>query len=118
MKNNYYICNLNTLKNKGYFIKWIEEWKDELIAILNEDGELKIFSSICPHFGGEIYFDKKLNVLKCKWHAWSFCSKSGKCLNLPIKLSLKSYDVMVVPGNTNSYTVQLTEKNIYAIRDE
>jgi hypothetical protein len=28
------------LKKEGYFVKWIDEWKDELITFLNKDGEV------------------------------------------------------------------------------
>ena len=51
---------MNELINKSYIIRWVEEWKDELIIFkdCNTD-KLKIYSSICPHFGGEIIFDNK-----------------------------------------------------------
>ena len=118
MKDKHYLCNLQNLKKEGYFVKWIDEWKDELITFLNKDGEIKIFSSICPHFGGEIFFDKKDQVLVCKWHAWKYCSKTGKCLTHSLNLSLDAYGLTVEPSNPESYQIHLNDQQIYAIRNE
>jgi nitrite reductase/ring-hydroxylating ferredoxin subunit len=118
MKNKHYICKLEILKKERYFVKWIDEWKDELIVFLDKNGEVKIFSSICPHFGGEIYFKKKNQVLSCKWHAWKFCLETGKCLSNNLRLSLKPYDCEVLPVNIKNNDVQLIEQKIYAVSDE
>ncbi len=53
---------------------------------------IKIFSSICPHFGGPIIYDNKKDEFICKWHGFRFCVKSGKCLSYSIKGSLKDYN--------------------------
>jgi hypothetical protein len=46
MNKKHYICKLETLKKERYFVKWIDDWKDELIIFLGKNDEVKIFSSI------------------------------------------------------------------------
>ena len=71
------ICNLSQLENKNYLVKWVNKIKDELIVCKNGK-KIYIKSSICPHFGGEIYFDKSKLILKCKWHACEYEPRTGK----------------------------------------
>ena len=111
-----FICSLSEIKDTKYFIKWIESWKDELIVYLDKSNNLKIKSSICPHFGGEIVFDKKKNNLKCLWHNWKFCPDTGKCLTYPIKGILNPYDFEVDPKPLKKYNVLNRENKIYAIK--
>ena len=112
-----FICTTDELINKSYIIKWVEEWKDEIIIFkdCNTD-KLKIYSSICPHFGGEIIFDNKKNILRCKWHDWKFCINSGKCLSYTIKAQIQPYDFEVKPNALNTYDYFLENKKIYAIK--
>ena len=42
----------------------------------------------CPHSGGPIYYNPKLDKLVCKWHGAQF-SKTGKVLAPPAKSNLK-----------------------------
>ena len=42
----------------------------------------------CPHSGGPIYYNPKLDKLVCKWHGAQF-SKSGKVLAPPAQSNLK-----------------------------
>lgn len=117
MSDKIFICKLSELKDKKYLIKWIEEWKDELIVYwVKSSNEIKVKSSICPHFGGEIVYDYKANNLKCLWHNWKFCSESGKCLSYPIKGKLNPYDFHVDPNPLKSYKVIKTDNKIYAVK--
>ena len=59
------ICDLKDLNL--YVTKFVKELRDELI-IYKLNGEIFVKSSICPHFGGEIYFCKNKKKLRCKWH--------------------------------------------------
>ena len=87
-----FISTYDELKKKSFIIKFIEHWKDELIIFISPiNNELRVFSSICSHFGGEIFYDKKENILRCKWHDWKYCTKTGKCLSYPIKGVLKPF---------------------------
>ena len=115
MKNKILICKSIELDKSTYVKKWIEDWKDEII-IFKKDNKIKLFSSICPHFGGEIVYDNKLKSLKCLWHDWKFCSKSGKCLSHPIRGKLNPYDFEINPQPLKSYTIIESTEGIYAIR--
>ena len=112
-KNFLYITSKDILLKQKYVIKFYDELKDEVICFLDKDENIKIYSSICPHFGGEIYYDKKNDYLRCKWHDWKFCKDTGKSLSYPIKLKLNPYDFEVRPNNLKNYTVKLKNDEIY-----
>lgn len=116
--NRIFLTNYNSLKKTKFMNKWIEEWKDELIIFLNEKDEIKIFSSICPHFGGEIKYDAKKKLLKCSWHDWKFCPKTGECLSYPIKGKLNPYDFDINPNDLKEYNYDIFNKDIYAIKNK
>lgn len=109
------LTSINILDKKKYLIFWIDELRDEIIIFKNKNNEIKIFSSICPHFGGEIFYDFKNYVLRCKWHDWIFCSQKGKCLSYPIKGTLKPYDFNVNPNNLKNYKFDLIGNDIYLL---
>ena len=85
------ICNLSQLENKNYLVKWVEKIKDELI-VFKTDRKIYIKSSVCPHFGGPIAYNKNENYLYCAWHGLRF-SLDGKCSNQKsFKDCLNNYD--------------------------
>ena len=111
-----FISTYDELKKKSFIIKFIEHWKDELIIFISPiNNELRVFSSICSHFGGEIFYDKKENILRCKWHDYKYCTKTGKCLSYPIKGVLKPYDLKINPNNLKKYEYVIENQNIFVI---
>ena len=108
-----YVTSKDILVKERYIIKFYNELKDEVICFLDKNKNIKIYSSICPHFGGEIYYDKKNDFLRCKWHDWKFSKDTGKCLSYPIKLKLNPYDFEVKPNNLKKYNVKLESNEIY-----
>ncbi len=110
-----FLCNEDELQKSGFIIKYLEEINDEIIIFTDKDNKINIFSSICPHFGGEIYYDKKENYLKCKWHGWKFSKETGKCLSYPIKGKLNPYNFEVNPNKLNKYLYTQDNKNIFII---
>ena len=113
-KKKIFFCKLKDLKNKKFIVKYIDEFKDEIIIFFdNETKKLKSFSSICPHFGGTIVYDYKISNLICNWHGWKFCKTSGKCLSHPIKSTLRQYDFIVNPNNLKEYVTRLDSQDIY-----
>ena len=49
------------------FYKWIEDNKE--VIVIKYKNEIKVFDSICPHFGGRLEFDNKDNAkLVCPFH--------------------------------------------------
>ncbi len=115
MNNKIYLCDLSELNKDDYTNRWVEELRDEVILFRNHKNIIKVFSSICSHFGGNIYYNKKLQKLKCKWHDWSFCPESGKCLTFKIKTQLRKYDFIVEPNNLKTYNHINENNKIYLI---
>lgn len=113
-----FICNISLLKKNSYKVIWVDNWKDELIIFRNDQDKIKIFSSICPHFGGEIYYDVKEKILRCKWHDWKFCVETGKCLTYQILGKLKAYDFTIDPKNLKNYSYTIENNDIYAVREK
>jgi len=94
-----FLCDIQDLKTQDYIIVPIEKFKDEFIILLSPNEEIKIFSSICPHFGGEIIFDKKNQYLTCKWHAYKYSSNDGKCITYPKNITnLREYSSLIKEG--------------------
>ena len=87
-----YFCSLDDLKKKKYIVKFFDSINDELIIFIDKYQKVKIFSSICPHFGGEIIYNDIKNLLQCKWHGWKFDKNTGKCLSYPIRSKLNEYE--------------------------
>jgi nitrite reductase/ring-hydroxylating ferredoxin subunit len=85
-KNLIYFCEKNFVKNKFFIKKWMHEFNDEICG-LYIDKKMYFYSSICPHFGGELEFLKKNNTLRCKWHGWRFEALTGKSIS-----NLESYE--------------------------
>lgn len=108
-----YVTSKNVLVKNKYFIKYFDELRDEIICFLDNNKKIKIYSSICPHFGGEIYYDKKKDYLRCKWHDWKFSKTTGKCLSYPIKIGLNPYDFEVKPDNLKNYDVKIENEKIF-----
>lgn len=114
--NKIFFCTIKELRDKSFLVKFVDEIQDELIAFIEKkDGieNIKIFSSICPHFGGEIFYDFKNSYLRCKLHDWKFCPNTGKCLSYPVKTSMNPYDFEVTPQNLNVYEKSIDKRKIY-----
>lgn len=83
-------CSIAELKGGRRVTKWVDEWRDEITAFMI-DGEIKVLSSICPHFGGEFDLVPDKRILRCKWHGLEFDLDSGKCTTFQIAGCLRRY---------------------------
>ena len=92
--------------------------RDEIIIFIDKNNEIRAFSSICPHFGGEIYFDYKKDLLRCKWHDWKFSKLTGKCTSFDIKGQLKDYGFEVKPNDLKEFKFNINEDKIYLAINE
>ena len=99
------ICSLSQLENNNYFKTWVKEFKDEII-VFRSDKKIYVKSSICPHFGGPLSYDKIKKHLFCYWHGLEF-SLNGKCLNQ------KTFKARL-----NNYDHKLKDNYIYIYKDE
>jgi len=61
---------------------------DKDYFLLKNDGKYFLGSTVCPHMGGSIEFDKKEEVFLCPIHNWKFNKSSGKCTNSSQNMSL------------------------------
>ncbi len=88
------LCALADLRD-GRFTAWNDVLRDE-VTVLKDRESLRVFSSVCPHFGGEFDFDVSKGTARCRWHAWEFDLASGKCLSYPrMKTCLRHYNFEV-----------------------
>ena len=113
-----FFCNYIELQKKNYIKKFFDELNDEIIIFIDHNKKIKIFSSVCPHFGGEIFYDNQINTLRCKWHDWKFCVNSGKCLTFPIKGKLNKYEIDIKPNLLTKYKLEKNDNKIYIINHE
>jgi len=110
------------------------------IAVFNLDGEFYGLFNRCPHQGGPMCegiltgliqsdepghyeYSRKGEILRCPWHGWEFDVRTGQSFCDPEKISLRSYNVEVAPGETIvkgpyvAETVPVTIENDYVIVD-
>ena len=83
-------CSITELQEKKIITKWIDGWRDEVSAVF-VDNNIVVYSTICPHFGGELELVKGSKKLRCKWHHWHFDLKTGKCLSSIMTACLRKY---------------------------
>jgi len=77
--NELYLCELTDLKKDKFKKNWFDELKDEVGAVY-DDNKIYVYSTVCPHFGGEFNYSSKNKFFKCKWHGWKFDVMSGKSI--------------------------------------
>ena len=90
---NLFLTSVTNLKKKKSITKFLSKIKDEVIIFSNNE-EIKVFSSICPHFGGPISYDN--GHLKCPWHNYKFSKTNGQCLSHGLKICLSKYDIKII----------------------
>ena len=84
-------CYISDLINKKFIKKFIDEIRDELIVFML-NGEIKAYTSVCPHMAGEINLIN--SALVCKWHGLKF-SVDGVCEQFNHKIKLTEYLVQI-----------------------
>ena len=91
-------CSIEELKSKGSIVKYIEVWRDEITAFI-EDETIFVASTICPHFGGTLKYVPGTRKVRCDWHSWEFDLETGKCLAFPTSACLRNYPFEVSKNN-------------------
>jgi nitrite reductase/ring-hydroxylating ferredoxin subunit len=56
-----YLCKLSELKKDKFNKTWFNILKDEVGAIY-ENNKVYVYSTVCPHFGGEFEYNEKKNA--------------------------------------------------------
>lgn len=72
-------CPITELFEKKKITKWVDSLKDEISAFY-VGKKIYVYSSICPHNGGEFNLNIKKKELKCLWHGWKFNVETGKSI--------------------------------------
>tara|TARA_B100001094_G_C17784668_1_gene601397 strand:- start:339 stop:638 length:300 start_codon:yes stop_codon:yes gene_type:complete len=92
-----HFCKLDELE-VGPVTKYIDKIKDELIVFKDLiSGDIKAFSSICPHHGGPIKYSKK--KLVCYWHNFQFDCRTAECINHNTNLKLREQKILIENGS-------------------
>ncbi len=84
-------CAVAEVKARRVVTRWVDELRDEVTALWDGD-EIRVISSVCPHFGGEFVFSPDCREARCKWHDWRFDVPSGRCLSFGVKTRLRRYE--------------------------
>ncbi len=89
------IANVSELEPHGQFSKWVD---DHDLLVYRYEGQLKVLSNVCPHFGGPVGYHKiKDGKFVCLWHNYEFLAKDGSCLTNK-HLGLRDYEVRELNG--------------------
>lgn len=99
------VADIWELEPHDQFSKWID---DHDLLIYRYEGEIRVLSNVCPHFGGPVGYHK-INDGKfvCLWHNYEFLAKDGSCLTNK-NLGLRDYEVREFDGGI---WVKLVETN-------
>ena len=57
----------------------MDELRDEISAFYIND-KIYVYSTICPHNGGEFRLEDNGKELRCLWHGWKFNAETGKSI--------------------------------------
>ena len=94
------ICKRSEVGARRAVTRWCDELRDE-ITVFERDGELAAFSTVCPHFGGEMEVDHERDEIVCLWHAFRFGATDGACRSHALKTKLRRYSVRVEEGEVH-----------------
>jgi nitrite reductase/ring-hydroxylating ferredoxin subunit len=91
------LCGVEELRAAKRLTRWVEELRDELTALFLDDG-IRVLSTVCPHFGGELDGDGSSGELRCRWHGLRFDARTGSCRETRFKASLRRYEFALESG--------------------
>jgi nitrite reductase/ring-hydroxylating ferredoxin subunit len=86
------VCRRDELARARHVTRWIDDLRDE-VTVLLVDGVPLAYSSVCPHFGGELDVRLREGELRCRWHGWRYDVRTGECLTFPNRCRLRAYPV-------------------------
>jgi Rieske Fe-S protein len=62
--------NIKIPKKNTFNYEWINYNKE--IIIINNNGNIRIYNSICPHMGAKLYYNFDNKCLTCPWHGLEY----------------------------------------------
>ena len=98
------VAAVEELEPHGQLTRWVD---DHDLLIYRLDGEIKVISNVCRHFGGPIGWHKMRDrKFTCLWHNYVYSAEDGGCHTMP-KLASRVYSSEVRDG---AVWVRLTER--------
>ena len=74
-------------------------WKGKIITIAKQAGEVYAFQEFCTHRYGPLSEGKLFDhQVQCPWHRSCFDMRTGKVVEGPAKVDLKTYSVAIRTG--------------------
>lgn len=90
------VCNAEDLQD-GETLRI--DWNGTLIAIAKQEGKVYAFQEFCTHRYGPLSEGKLYDhQIECPWHRSCFDIRTGKVVEGPAKLDLKTYSAMIRAG--------------------
>jgi nitrite reductase/ring-hydroxylating ferredoxin subunit len=96
------VCALNEIrKGEGkHFKPQGGRWRNKVMAVFEENGEINVTNFVCPHSGGPIGDGAiKDGIVECPWHGWRFHVDTGLSADAEDGHALAVYETQVVDGN-------------------
>jgi nitrite reductase/ring-hydroxylating ferredoxin subunit/uncharacterized membrane protein len=89
-------CNADDIKN-GETLR--VDWNGTIIAIVKQGGEVYAFQEFCTHRYGPLSEGKLYgHQIECPWHRSCFDIRTGKVVEGPAKIDLKTYSATIRAG--------------------
>lgn len=73
------------------FREWISETEE--VYVFKGNNGVTVINGVCPHFGGELYYDEKAKRIFCNLHSLTFCPNTMES-NHRIFKKINSYRVI------------------------
>jgi len=90
------VCNTEDLQD-GETLRI--DWNGTLIAIAKQGGKVYAFQEFCTHRYGPLSEGKLYDhQIECPWHCSCFDIRTGKAVEGPAKVDLKTYSAMIRAG--------------------
>jgi nitrite reductase/ring-hydroxylating ferredoxin subunit/uncharacterized membrane protein len=87
------VCDVDALKN-GETLR--VDWNGTVIAIARQGDEIYAFQEFCTHRYGPLSEGKLYDhQVECPWHRSCFDIRTGKVVEGPAKMDLKTYSAMI-----------------------
>jgi len=91
------LCRRDELGPQRTITRWLEDLRDE-VTVVELNGEILAWSTICPHFGGRLEARVGEGAFQCRWHGWRFDLRTGACLSHETTCRLRRYEIVERDG--------------------
>ncbi len=90
-----FLCHEEKLREAGSYMSMSIEGQS-IVALRNNDGELKAFYNVCKHRGHELLFGEgQVKRITCPYHAWTY-DLDGQLARAPRSEHLENFNPQVI----------------------